>query len=91
MDSYWIDGYFHSDWNRKAYFSHDRGVYIPIFATKKIEKNRIYIKEDYAKGILREGRIFDSTNRNDMFDLCLKNMINVPWVKEKTLSFEVSF
>lgn len=88
---YWIDGFFHRDWNKKAYFSHDRGVYIPIFATKKIEKNRIYIKKDFALKILRAGRVFDSTNRNDMFDFCLKNIINVPWSKVYNPPFEVSF
>lgn len=79
---YWIDGFFHEDWNEKAYFSHDRGVYVPKFATVKREVNRIYVTKRFALKILKEGRVFDSTDRNDMFDLCLKRIINKPWVKE---------
>ncbi|GAI73687.1 unnamed protein product [marine sediment metagenome] len=87
---YWIDGEFTRAWTQKAWYSHDRGVYVPKFATVRREVDRIYITEEFAYNILRPGRIFDSTNRHDMFDLCLKNIINVPWVKEKTVSFEVS-
>ena len=83
---YWIDGFFHRDWNGKAYFSHDRGVYVPIWATIKLDPDRIYIKEDFARRILNPKRVFDTTNRNDMFDMCLSKIINVPWVKEESIA-----
>lgn len=87
---HWIDGYFHRAWTQKAWYSTDRGVYVPIWATVRREVDRIYVTKDFALKILNPKRVFDTTNKNDMFDMCLRNIINVPWVKENTLSFEAS-
>jgi len=88
---YWIDGYFHDNWTGKAYYSHARGVYVPKFATVRVEANRIYITEQFAKSVLRKGRAFDSTNKHDMLDLVLKKIINVPWKKEPYVEPEPQF
>lgn len=88
---YWIDGYFHEDWNSKTYFSHDRGVFVPKFATIKLESDRIYITRKFARSILRKGRVFDSTKKYDMFDMILQKIINVPWVKEPYVEPEPRF
>ena len=59
---------------------------VPKYATVRVEENpdRIYITKSFAKALLREGRTFDSTNKNDMSAYSLRNKINVPWVKEVT-------
>jgi len=82
--SYWIDGHFHEHWTGKSYFSHERGVYVPTFAIERLEDNRVYIDAHFARKILKTNRIFDTTNKNDMFDMCLKKIINVPWKKERS-------
>ena len=91
--SYWIDGYFTPAWTQKSYYSHERGVYVPKYATITRHRNRIYITENFAKKILRPGRVFDTTKKNDMLDLVLRNIINVPWKKvfvEPESQFKVS-
>ena len=88
---YWIDGYFHEHWTGKSFFSHDRGVYVPTFAIERLEDNRIYIDAHWARKKLNRTKPYDSTNKNDMLDMCLVKMINVPWVKERSKPpFEVS-
>ena len=88
---FWIDGYFHENWTGKSYFSHERGVYVPMFATERLEKNRIYVDAHWAKKILNPNRVFDATKKNDMLDMCLSKIINVPWIKERSKSlFKVS-
>ena len=80
--SYWIDGYFDVFWNQpNVWFCVKRGVFIPKFATVRKTVSRIYITEQFAKRILKRKK-FDSTNKYDMFDMSLKNKINVPWVRE---------
>ena len=88
--SYWIDGHFTEHWTGKSYYSHDRGVYVPTFATERLEDNRIYIDAHWARKILKPNRVFKSTSKNDMLDLCLVKIINVPWVKGYNPPFEVS-
>jgi hypothetical protein len=78
---YWIDGYFTPAWTRKSWHSHERGVYVPNHASIHRQVDRIYITEQFAKSILRKGRVFDMTNKNDQFDYRLSKIINVPWVK----------
>ena len=78
---YWIDGYFHDNWTGRAYYSHERGVYVPKFAVLRVEPDRIYITGKFARSILRASRVFDMTKKNDQLDLVLKNIINVKWVK----------
>ena len=87
---YWIDGYFTRSWTYKAWYSHERGVYIPLYATITRHTDRIYITESFAKKILNKKK-FDSTNRNDMFDLCLQKIINKPWKKEPYVEPEPQF
>ena len=80
---YWIDGCFDRFWNQpNVWFCVKRGVFIPKFATVRREVERIYITKAFAKKVLRKGRVFDTTDKYDMFDMSLKNKINVPWVRE---------
>ena len=88
---YWIDGTFTRAWTQKAWYSHDRGVYVPKFATIRREVDRIYVDAHWARKILNPKRVFDSTKKNDMFDMVLSKIINVPWVKERSKApFKVS-
>lgn len=88
---YWIDGHFDVFWNQTlTWYSVDRGVFIPKFATIRREPDRIYITEQFAKKILAKTE-FDSTSEYDMFDMSLKNKINVPWKKEPYVEPEPRF
>lgn len=59
----------------------DRDIFVPKFATLARTANRIYLKPKWAESILRKGRVFDTTKKNDMRAYSLSKKINVPWVK----------
>ena len=87
--SYWIDGYFVEWWSGKSYFSHDRQIFVPKFATDRLEDNRIYLTEKYVLNQVKrynakQGIINWSDKKDANLGLLIK-AINVPWEKEVSI------
>lgn len=94
-EEYWIDGYFIPWWSGKSYFSHDRSIFVPKFATVRVEANRIYINREFVlqqtKRYNAKGGILDWSNKEDAFLGLFIKALNVPWEKEPVVEREQRF
>ena len=90
---YWIDGYFIPWWSGKSYFSHDRQISVPKFATVRVERNRIYITKQFAEGQIKLAlnKYLDWSDKKDANLGLFVKAINVPWEKEPYVEPEPQF
>ena len=90
---YWIDGYFIPWWTGKSYFSHDRQIFVPKYATIHRSSHRIHIKAYYAKRQinLAKNKYLDWSDRKDANLGLFVKALNIPWEKEPYIEPEPRF
>lgn len=91
---YWIDGYFTPAWTGKSYFSHDRQIFVPKFATIRREADRIYIDAKFAESqikLVNSKKIIDWSDKKEVFLRFFVRALNVPWKKEPYVEPEPRF